>query len=132
MQSMWKLLADKRTPDDLRAIFKQYQIHALNVVWAHPEGVTSGEVWKSVNTMLAPETISRASVIFFLNKLVDNDILDYTERTGKGGYHRVYKPAMTWSEFEELVIWRFIEKLMLIFPENEITHKTPENLKILA
>ena len=132
LKTIWRLEADKKSPDSLRALFKQWQIHALNVAWAHPEGIKSAGVWRTVNTMLAPETISRASVILFLNKLVDSDVLDYEERTGKGGYHRVYKPAMTWPEFEDLVIWRFIEKLMLIFPEKDSLREKAERLKVQA
>lgn len=129
---LWILNADKKTPDSLEAIFKEYQIHAINVVWAHPEGVGSGAVWKCVSTMLSPKTISRASIIFFLNKLVDNDVLDFEEATGKGGHHRLYKPAMDWGEFEDLIVWRFIEKLMLIFPEKELLEITELRGKIPA
>lgn len=133
MVKMWRLKADKSTPDDWRAIFQEYQIQALHVVYAHPEGAVSRSVWISVNTLLQPGgSISRASIINFLNDCVDNDILDFEEQTGKGGYHRVYKPRMTWSEFEDLVIWRFIEKLMLIFPEHEDLKKRAEALKVQA
>ena len=125
---MWRLDATTHTPDNWEAILSKYQKQAIDVVYAHPEGVVSGAVWKSVTTLIHPATISRASIINFLNKCVDAKVLGYEERTGKGGYHRLYKPIMTWSEFEELVIWRFIEKLMLIFPENEITHKKPERI----
>ena len=46
-----------------------------------------------------PEKKSRASVIFFLNDMVDEGILDYEEKSGKGGYHRVYYPTMTSEGF---------------------------------
>ena len=36
--------------------------------------------------------MSRASVIFFLNDMVDDGILRYVSKTGKGGHHRVYYP----------------------------------------
>ncbi len=39
-----------------------------------------------------PEKRSRASVILFLNDMVDEGILEYEEKTGKGRYHRVYYP----------------------------------------
>ena len=129
---MFRLIADKSTPDDWRAIFRDYQKQAIDVVYAHPDGVNSRSVWSSVNTLLHPATISRASIINFLNDCVDAKLLDYEERTGKGGYHRIYKPAMTWTEFEDLVIWHFIEKLMLIFPEKEILHDKPERIQVQA
>ena len=132
MGRIWTLNAEKKTPDDLHAIFKPYQVHALNVLWAHPEGINSGATWRAVNKMLAPDTISRASIIFFLNDLVDRDILNFEEKTGKGGHHRVYSPAMLWSEFEELIIWRFTEKLVRMFPKVESLRKRAERLKVKA
>ena len=130
MGKIWVLDAEKNTPDDLRSIFRPYQVHALNVVWAHPEGIGSGATWRDVNKMLAPDTISRASIIFFLNALVDRDVLGYESKTGKGGHHRAYKPIMRWSEFEELIIWRFIEKLMMMFPEKQGLQSQGERLKV--
>jgi hypothetical protein len=34
--------------------------------------------------------IKRASVIFFLQYLADNDIINSRQQTGRGGYHGVY------------------------------------------
>ena len=129
---MWRLEANTHTPDTWEAILRDYQKQAIDVVYAHPEGVVSRAVFNSVNMTIHPATISRASIINFLNQCVDAKVLGYEERTGKGGYHRLYKPIMTWSEFEELVIWRFIEKLMLIFPGNDGLHRKAENLKVPA
>ena len=68
--------------------------------------------------MLGPDkSISRASIINFLNDLADEDIVSFEEATGKGGYHRVYSPAMPWIKFEELIVDRFVEKLNNVFPE---------------
>lgn len=132
MGKIWTLDAEKKTPDDLHAIFKPYQVHTLNVVWAHPEGINSGATWRAVNKMLAPDTISRASIIFFLNALVDRDILTFEEKTGKGGHHRVYSPAMLWSEFEELIVDTFVAKLQKMFPEIEILGRLSPGLKLKA
>ena len=119
-KKLWLLDASDHTPDDLRAIFRPYQIQALTVLWAHPEGSISREVWESVNKVLSPATISRASIINFLDKLVEAEILSYETQTCKGGHRRVYTPAMKWNELEDMIVWRFIEKLMLIFPRNKI------------
>jgi len=43
-----------------------------------------------VTQELGGRTISRASVINFLDSMVDDGILAYTETTGKGGYRRIY------------------------------------------
>ena len=133
MVKMFRLTANKSTPDDWRAIFREYQKMAIDVVYAHPEGAKSALVWSSVNTLLQPGgSISRASIIIFLNKCVDYGLLGYEEKTGKGGFHRIYIPIMTWSEFENFVIWRFIEKLMLIFPEHDDLQNKAEALKVQA
>ena len=56
--------------------------------------------------------ISRASVIFFSNDMVDLGVFDYVERTGKGGHHRIYHPKYpTLSEAIEAVKTGIVEKL---------------------
>ncbi|MBA7695156.1 hypothetical protein ES703_103778 [subsurface metagenome] len=49
-------------------------------------------------------SISRASVINFLNWMVDEKIIDYHEITGKGGHRRIYKISMTEQDFWAHVI----------------------------
>jgi len=61
-------------------------------------------------------SISRASIINSLNDLVDNGILDYEERTGKGGHHRIYSHRYSETEFREHLAAVFIEKLLEEFP----------------
>ena len=63
------------------------------------------------------ESKSRASVIFFLNDLVEDGILTYEERTGKGGHHRVYFPNMNKEEFTSYVVGSINEKLATVFPQ---------------
>ncbi len=53
-------------------------------------------IWK-VNEVL-PGTISRASIINFLNASVENGLLDFVETTGKGGYRRLYSPKLSKDE----------------------------------
>ena len=75
-------------------------MEALRYVWwSKDEGVNSREVWGQVNSALedkdiGKQTISRASIINFLNRMVDEGILSYREKTGKGGHHRVYYPKI--------------------------------------
>lgn len=61
--------------------------------------------------------VSRASVINFLNSLVDENYIDYYEATGKGGYHRVYIPKLNASEFESLIRTRVQDTLDKVFPQ---------------
>ena len=63
----------------LKKTLKEYEEVGLRYVWSvGDEGVGSGKTWKAVNITLGPKkSISRASVIFFLNRMVDQGVLDY-------------------------------------------------------
>jgi len=101
----------------LRAVLKDYQELALGAIWASPEGLGSKAVWDRVNAELKPNTISRASVINFLESMREAGVLKGEERTGKGGYHWIYSPAMDESEFKQHIASQLIESLMKSFPE---------------
>ena len=81
------------TQTGLEMFFKPYMISSLELLWNTEETLSSRQVWEQVNEML-PGTISRASIINFLNASVDTGLLDYEETTGKGGYRRLYTPKM--------------------------------------
>ena len=58
--------------DGLAKVLRDYQVEALILVWAKEEGVNSREVWRHVNEALTGvRTISRASIINFLNAMVE-------------------------------------------------------------
>jgi predicted transcriptional regulator len=101
----------------LRDILKDYQEFALRAIWATPEGLGSKAVWDRVNAELEPNTISRASVINFLESMREAGVLKGVERTGKGGYHWIYNPAMDESEFKQYIARTILESLMRDFPE---------------
>jgi len=104
--------------DGLAKVFRDYQEEALRLVWEKgDEGVISRVVWSHVNERLIGKTISRASIINFLNAMVDEGVLNYLERTGKGGYHRVYSPKLDEVEFKKYVATTVISSLMKDFPE---------------
>lgn len=81
----------------LDMFFKSYQIASLELLWNNKDTMTSRQVWEQVNEII-PGTISRASIINFLNASVENDLLNYTEITGKGGYRRLYSSKMSKPE----------------------------------
>ena len=85
------------TETGLDMFFRPYQIAALDLLWSNDEHLSSREVWDQVNEKL-DGTISRASIINFLNASVENGLLDYMETTGKGGYRRLY--TSKWSKDE--------------------------------
>jgi predicted transcriptional regulator len=114
--------------DGLSKVFRDYQEEALRLVWnIGSEGVISREVWNQVNQNLDGKTISRASIINFLNSLVDEGVLDFEERTGKGGYHRVYRPRLDENEFKKYLAETVISSLMKDFPK-----ETKEVVKTFA
>ena len=85
------------TETGLEMFFKPYQIESLELLWNTEETQSSKQVWEKVNEKLAG-TISRASIINFLNASVENGLLDYVEITGKGGYRRLYTPKLNKKE----------------------------------
>lgn len=103
----------------LRKTLKEYEEVGLRYVWSMGEaGVSSGKIWVAVNEALGPDKgISRASVIFFLNRMVEQGVLDYRSATGKGGYHRVYFPAMDERGYKKYLLKTVVESLMNDFPE---------------
>jgi len=108
----------------LETVMRDYQAICLSFVWEKgEEGVSTGEAWLHVNKILFAEekTISRASIIQFLSKMEKKGILKYWERTGKGGYHRVYAPLYDEAEFKELIAKRVIETLLEEFEEETDT-----------
>ena len=101
----------------LAKILRNYQIEALKSVWNNSEkGLSSREVYEYVNGKI-DGSISRASIITFLKVMADEGVLDYEERTGKGGHHRVYTPRLNESEFKIHVAQTIIASLVKDFPE---------------
>ncbi len=101
----------------LAKILRNYQIEALKSLWKNSEkGLTSREVYEYVNGKI-DGSISRASIINFLKAMADERVLNYKERTGKGGYHRVYTPRLNESEFKKYVAQTMIASLLRDFPE---------------
>ena len=107
------------TKQGLRKTLKEYEEIGLRYVWSQGEkGVSSGKTWVEVNEVLGPDkSISRASVIFFLNRMVDQRVLDYRSASGKGGYHRVYYPVMDERGYKKYLLKTVVESLMRDFPE---------------
>lgn len=112
--------------DGLSKVLRDYQEEAMKIVWTSSNGVTSREVWLNVNEKLkGGKTISRASIINFLNAMVDEGVLDYEEESGKGGYHRVYTPKLDEDGFKKAIAESVISSLMRDFPEE--TNKVLKN-----
>jgi hypothetical protein len=108
----------------LRAVLEDYQELALRAIWATPEGLGSKAVWDRVNAELKPNTISRASIINFLEAMREAGVLKGDEKTGKGGYHWIYSPSMNETAFKQYIARTILESLLMDFPE-----ETSEALK---
>ena len=107
------------TEKGLLTLFKPYQAALLEHIWElnNPSrtGITSGQAHEFLQDH--PDKKSRASVIFFLNDMVEEGVLSYEEKTGKGGYHRVYYPNMNREQFAQYVVETITEKLKEVFPK---------------
>jgi len=103
--------------EGLLTLFKPYQAALLEHIWKlnNPSttGITSGQAHKFLQDH--PDNKSRASVIFFLNDMVEEGVLTYEEESGKGGYHRVYYPKMDRKQFNEHMTKTITDKLHEVF-----------------
>lgn len=78
--------------DGLETVFSSYQIEAMLYLINHPtQGYTTKEIHNAVLKALAPETISRASIINFLAEIAELGFLTYTIESCKGGFRRRYR-----------------------------------------
>jgi hypothetical protein len=112
----------------LTKILRDYQVEALKSLWKNSEkGLATGEVHEYVSRKI-DGSISRASIINFLKAMADEGVLDYEERTGRGGYHRVYTPRLNEFEFKTYVAQTMIASLLKDFPEETKTAISQLNL----
>jgi len=72
----------------LGRVLRPWQAEAMRLLWKGYEYV-SREVWEHLQG--TEHAMSRAAVINFLNDMCEEGFLGYVEKTGKGGYHRVYR-----------------------------------------
>src|SRR4030042_4749350 len=115
--------------EELAMVLKDYQEVALQYLWRlDGEGASSRDVWVQVNEDLKGQrTISRASIINFLNSMVDEGVLNYTETTGKGGHRRIYSAKYNEAEFKEKIAKVGVRNLLRDFPEE--TRKALQQVK---
>lgn len=94
-------------------LFKEYEEIMVNYAWDNAKPTGSGGLWLMVSDKL-PEgkTISRASVIFAANRLVEAGIWGFEDHTGKGGHHKKYFAKMTQPEMWKALTKMFIQKLV--------------------
>ena len=76
--------------EGLLCVLLPWQAEVMQFFWSTGEPQPSRTVYEHLQTADVRGAKSRASVINFLNYMVDEGFLDYVEESGKGGYHRVY------------------------------------------
>jgi len=103
----------------LRKTLRAYEELILRHIWSvGEEGAASGSTWETVNIQLEPgNSISRASVIFALNRFVDQGVLGWRDATGKGGHHKIYYPLMDEKGYLKYMLKTMVESMMRDFPE---------------
>jgi hypothetical protein len=103
----------------LSMVLKDYQEEALRYIWSlSGDGASSRDVWNNVNKSLQGfKTISRASIINFLNSMVEAGVLTFSEITGKGGHRRIYYAKLDEIGFKKFIAETVIKNLMRDWPE---------------
>ena len=109
------------TQTGLRAVFKPWQETTLHTIMENPQGLNSRETWQKVNQKLGKDTISRASIINFLEDMHKMGVLTGDDQTGKGGHHWTYKPAMNEARLRQFIIEEILTSLIHDFPEETKT-----------
>jgi hypothetical protein len=108
--------------EGLEKVLRDYQIEALKIIWAHNgDGLTSREVFEATNNRLGSgKSVSRASIINFLNAMCDENILDFDEETCKGGMRRKYKKGLDETGFKKHIATDVLNSLMSDFPDETL------------
>lgn len=103
----------------LRKTLREYEELALRYIWSvGEEGAGSGKTWNAVNERLGEDkSISRASIIFFLNRMVDQGVLNFRDATGKGGHHRIYYPKLDERGYKMYIVKTLYESVARDFPD---------------
>ena len=102
-------------------IFEPYKKVIIDLLLEADKALGSGAVWKAVNE--GGIKISRASVVFFLNFMVDDGLCTFEDATGKGGHHRLYRIGPDdWEGVKDHLVEKMIQSL------GEALGETPLNI----
>jgi len=73
-------------------------------------------------------TISRASIINFLNSMVDHGVLSWRDATGKGEHHRINVINLDEKEYRKHVLRTVIKSMMEELPEDTLEVLSEANI----
>ncbi len=116
---MIKIVTFDIKEEGFRTVVKDYQEVALRYLWSlDGGGASSRDVWVNVNRdLMGKRTISRASIINFLNHMVDEGLLTYNEITGKGGHRRIYSAKYDEAGTKRYIAENIISKMLETWQE---------------
>ena len=102
----------------LRKTLREYEEIALRYIWdVGDEGAGSGKTWEHANKVLSEgKSISRASVIMYLNRMVDEGVLGFRDATGKGGHHRIYITKLDESGYKKYIVKTLLDSVAKDYP----------------
>ncbi|GAH31470.1 unnamed protein product, partial [marine sediment metagenome] len=100
----------KLAHEGFNILFADYEKAIIDLMLADPlKAWGSSAMHKAVRAQGID--ISRASVIFYMNFLVDEGIAGFESATGKGGHHRLYSIPRTEDEVKNLIMIKLLEGL---------------------
>ena len=102
----------------LKKMLKPYEELALRYFWNEGnEEAKTRDILEYVNEGLGEgKSISRASIISFLSKMVEGGVLGTRQSSGKGGLHPIYRPRMSESDYVKYVLRTIIDSLHTDYP----------------
>jgi predicted transcriptional regulator len=97
--------------EGLRTLFREWQIHTLRCLWAHPmKQYTTKQIWDQVCDKL-DKRVSRATVYHFLDELAEKKIISFETGTGSGGLRILFYSQYSEEEFKELMAMNLIQSV---------------------
>jgi len=123
---VFKIVTFDTKEDGFRTVVKDYQEAALRYLWRlDGGGASSRDVWVNVNKVMRTDpsqrdSISRASIINFMNHMVDEGAVNYTEITGKGGHRRIYTAKYDEEGTKQYMAKNIISKMLETWPETTL------------
>jgi hypothetical protein len=100
----------------LGMVLKPWQEETLRVIWGDLGSIGSHYVWEKVNDRMGEGSISRASIINFLEWARGLGVLRGVEGMGRGGNRWIYSANMDEAEFRQYLVRSVINCLFREFP----------------
>jgi hypothetical protein len=101
-----------------KKIFQPYQEIVWRILWNSPQqSFSTKDMWVKVNGELNPSSISRASIINFMQDMAEQGLLIQEMETCKGGMRGLYKSKLSEAELKKHVVKTVLDCLIRDFPK---------------